>query len=518
MNADPSGFYQYLISCHPFRALLPVTLLMLAMGCSSLKLDVLAPEYTPAAAPNDLWDELAARRQGDWQVLLSDGGLSLDWRLLAIDSATESIDLQTFLWSHDVVGSMVMDHLIQAADRGVQVKLLIDDTFLAGDDAATLALHEHPNIEYRIYNPYKRRMNGLVIRTLVNLTEFHRLDHRMHNKAMIVDNRVAIVGGRNLADEYYGLHGLANFRDMELLVGGSIITDLTRSFDQYWNDLWSLPVERLSHVTEAPFELEQSRQVTVENTHLHREESDSVRKKRWLQLVDGAYSGEVVLYVDVPAGDNPADSDSAPVQVANEIIALFDQAEEEILIISAYLIPTIDLEGAIERAVDRGVRIRILTNSLRSNNHLAAHSAYRNHIHTLMSHGAKLHEVRADAKQRFLYMFPPTDSKSLALHAKVLVIDDDKVFIGSANLDPRSLKLNTEMGLLVKDQALNKAVRSSVEPDFTKANAWHLELNERDQVTWVSDDLVLTSQPANSFMQRIEDWFISHMPVVEGEM
>lgn len=162
-----------------------------------------------------------------------------------------------------------------------------------------------------------------------------------------------------------------------------------------------------------------------------------------------------------------------------------------------------------------GVSVKILTNSLRSNNHLAAHSAYRNHINTLMTHGAQLHEVRADAKQRFLYMFPPTDSKNLALHAKVFVVDNDKVFIGSANLDPRSLRLNTEMGLLVVDDALNQAVRKSVEPDFSKANAWHLEFNEKDQVVWISDEEVLTSQPANSYMQRLEDWFISHLPVEE---
>ena len=199
------------------------------------------------------------------------------------------------------------------------------------------------------------------------------------------------------------------------------------------------------------------------------------------------------------------------------MVELFDGAQEEILIISAYLIPSIDLEGAIERAVKRGVDVNILTNSIRSNNHLAAHSAYRKHINELLTDGAELHEVRIDARDRHFYMSAPTDKKSLALHAKALVIDRDKVFIGSANLDPRSLRLNTEMGLLVYSEALNAEVRSKVESDFSQANAWHLRFDENGNVIWVSGNVVLTSQPAESFMQRIEDWFFMHLPV-EDEM
>ena len=167
--------------------------------------------------------------------------------------------------------------------------------------------------------------------------------------------------------------------------------------------------------------------------------------------------------------------------------------------------------------MNRGVKVRILTNSIQSNNHLAAHSAYRKHIKKLLEGGAELHEVRVDARDRYLYMFPPTDKKSLALHAKVLVIDDDKVFIGSPNMDPRSLVINTEMGLLVQSEELNAQIRSLVERDFSQANAWHLKLNDKGHVVWVSDGVVLESQPARSFMQRIEDWFFMHLPI-EDEM
>ena len=165
------------------------------------------------------------------------------------------------------------------------------------------------------------------------------------------------------------------------------------------------------------------------------------------------------------------------------------------------------------RALDRGVRVRILTNSIGSNNHLSAHSAYRNHIGTLLENGAELHEVRTDAEDREQYMLSPVDEKRLALHAKALVIDHDKVFVGSANLDPRSLRINTEMGFLVTSEAFNQNLRMALEGDFSTDNAWQLQLQEDGRVFWVAADQTLESQPAESFMQRIEDWFFSHLPI-----
>jgi putative cardiolipin synthase len=339
----------------------------------------------------------------------------------------------------------------------------------------------------------------------------------MHNKAMIVDNRIAIVGGRNLADEYFGLHSEANFRDLELLAGGPIVQEISTSFDDYFNDDWSLPIDMVTHIEPNYVDLYAARHVRDPGVYEYEEKSEEAKWELWEKAVREAFQGDAFLFVDKPPVENPVADESAPVQLAKRLIELLDKAEEEILIISAYLIPSINLEGAIERAVQRGVDVRILTNSIRSNNHLAAHSAYRKHINELLADGAKLHEVRVDARDRDFYMFPPTDKKSLALHAKALVIDKDKVFIGSANLDPRSLRLNTEMGLLVYSEALNAKVRSMVERDFSQANAWHLRFDEEGYVIWVSENVVLTSQPAESFMQRIEDWFFMHLPI-EDEM
>lgn len=251
--------------------------------------------------------------------------------------------------------------------------------------------------------------------------------------------------------------------------------------------------------------------------HLHAEESTEELITKWREVIASADTGEAILYSDEPPKDNPKNREEAPIQVANELISLFDGAESEILIVSAYLIPTPDLEGAVKRALDRGVRVRILTNSIGSNNHLSAHSAYRNHINTLLENGAELHEVRTDARDRDRYMLTPIGRKKLALHAKALIIDHDKVFIGSANLDPRSLRINTEMGFLVISEQFNKKLRKALEGDFLTANAWRLELQENGRVYWVSEDRTLESQPATSFMQRIEDWFFSHLPI-EGAL
>ena len=499
------------------RKLLLIVAALLLSGCTTLKPVELEPEYASAPANTPLWTAVAQAAPADWHVLLNDGPTALDWRLRAIDSATRSIDLQTFLWHFDSVGAAVLDHLVQAADRGVRVRMLVDDTFLVHEDSILLALVEHPNIEYRVFNPFKRRSGGFATRQLLNLAEFGRLDHRMHNKAMVVDNQVAIVGGRNIADEYFGLNESANFRDLELLLGGRMVQEVSAAFDLYWNDRWTFPIETLTSASASFVDLNKARHVAAPVAGLHAEESGAQRRARWLDAVSVADTGETILYFDQPPEDNPRDRDEAPVQVANELIRLFDDADTEIVIVSAYLIPTPHLEGAVDRALDRGVRVRILTNSISSNNHLTAHSAYRNHIDTLLGHGAELHEVRTDAKDRDQYMVTPVGRKMLALHAKALVIDDDKVFIGSANLDPRSLRINTEMGLLVKSERFNESVRAALEGDFSSANAWRLELQEDGSIHWVADDQRLSSQPAASFMQRIEDWFFSHLPI-EGEM
>ncbi len=475
------------------------------------------PETTPEASQSTLWLELQSVRSDNWNFLLNDGATALDWRLRAIDSATDSIEFQTFLWTVDTVGQAVERHLLDAADRGVRVRILMDDTFLLGKDASTENLRAHPNIDYRIYNPFKRRTDSFATRQILNLAEFHRLDHRMHNKVMVVDNQVAIIGGRNIADEYFGLHGSGNFRDMELLVGGSIVQEISEGFDLYWNNEWSFPVDELVASTSPDLDLDSVGASRIMDESLHSEESEKIRAALWKEVVESAVSGKPVMLLDQPAIGNPADRKNAPNQLAKDIVGLIDSANGEIRIVSAYLIPTSEFEAAIERAENRGVEVHILTNSIRSNNHLTAHSAYRNHIRQLLEHGADLHEVRVDAGDRATYMQAPLENKMLALHAKLMLVDKEKVFIGSANFDPRSLRMNTETGLLIHSEELARQVYDAIFVDFLPRNSWHLRIDESGQVQWVSDDQKLNHIPSKSFMQSIEDWFFAHLPI-EGEM
>ena len=355
------------------------------------------------------------------------------------------------------------------------------------------------------------------MRQVLNLAEFHRLDHRMHNKVMVVDNQVAIIGGRNIADEYFGLHASGNFRDMELLAGGSIVQTISEGFDLYWNNEWSFPVDALDASTAPDSDLDSVRNERLLDENVHREESEQVRATLWKEMLGRAISGKPLMLLDDPAVGNPADRDNAPTQLASKIVELIDGANNEIRIVSAYLIPTEEFEAAIERAESRGVEVHILTNSIRSNNHITAHSAYRKHIRQLLLHGADMHEVRVDARDRATYMQAPLEDKMLALHAKLMLVDKDKVFIGSANFDPRSLRMNTETGLLIHSEELAQQVHDAIFIDFLPQNAWHLQIEESGQVQWVSDEEKLNHIPSQSFMQSIEDWFFAHLPI-EGEM
>ncbi len=491
-------------------------IILLVTGCSSLKPVDLPDEYSASPAQTALWWNIATVRSDDWLHLLNTGDEAIEWRLRLIGSASRSLDLQTFLWKDDETGLKVLRHIYEAAERGVRVRILLDDTFTATHDEAIWDIDHHPNIEFRIYNPYEYRSSSMVVRQLLNLGDFSRVDHRMHNKVMVADNRAAIVGGRNLADEYFGSHQAANFRDMEVLTAGPSVQSLSQQFDDYWNSDWSFPVDRIIKVKpkKSPEEFETWILTTVRRGL---NEDPATRAHVWKQTAQKAVTGELLVLGDTPATENPDAPEEYPTQLSRVLIDWMEGANEELILVSAYLIPTPELEQTIERAENRGVRVRILTNSLRSNNHVAAHSAYRHHVRRLVDHGADVHEVRVFAKDRGLYMDEPVGDKHLGLHSKLLLIDDQMSYIGSANLDPRSLRLNTEMGLLIKSDEFNKLVREVIALDFHQRNAWHLQAQDNGNLMWVADDAVLEEQPAESTLQRLEDWFLSILPI-EDEM
>lgn len=490
---------------------------LLLIGCAELRPFEGASETTPPPVKRGVWNDIERIQATDWQVPLNNGRTALEWRLRAIDSATQSIDLQSFLWSFDSVGGVIQERLLAAADRGVNVRILIDDSFLLGEDEHVLELHRHRNVQYRVYNPFKRRSGSTVSRFVLNLGEFHRLDHRMHNKSMVIDNQVAILGGRNLADEYFGFDGSYNFRDMELLVGGPIVEDVSRSFDEYWNDRWSFPIDAVTHVRVSHVERQDISTKASNLSNAFPTEAERERNADWLAAARNAFVGTARLVVDDPPSERPEADRDRPVQVAKELRRLIDQARDEVTIVSAYLVPTPGLIDALRDAVQRGVRVRMLTNSINSNNHLTAYSAYHSHVRELIGLGAEVHEMRVAAQTRSRYILPPVRSKSLGLHAKYMIIDGRRVVVGSANLDPRSLRINTEMVLIVESRGLARRLAQLTEPDFDTINAWRLTIGESGQTLWVGDDVVLNADPAKSGFQRLEEWFFAHLPI-ENEM
>ena len=288
---------------------------------------------------------------------------------------------------------------------------------------------------------------------------------------------------------------------------------VVRHFDSYWNSGWAFPVRDLVHLRSDAPGLKDARVFIDSQTGSVSAPDSAGLQSRWIEAARNGHPGMSVFYSDAPAQEDPAAESEAPNQLAAALLELIDAATSEVILVSAYLIPTPELEAAIERAEERGVQVRILTNSLRSNNHLPAHSAYRGHIRRLVSHGAELHEVRAEAADRPRYMQEPVGDKRLGLHAKMLVIDQSRVYVGSCNLDPRSLKLNTEVGLVVDSRSLNRALRDATAADFEPRNAWTVKLSDAGRLQWHGDGEVLDGPPSDSPVQALEDWFLGLLPI-----
>lgn len=411
------------------------------------------------------------------------------------------------------MGLALVREVVAAAERGVRVRILLDDSFLAHADEGLKALSSHPNINYRIYNPVAQRANNVLLRDIENVSDFARINHRMHNKLLLVDGQLAIVGGRNQAEEYFGYHPRHNFRDLELVVSGPFLSQLEAVFDLYWNDPWSLAIEDLLPGGKDPdFS---SIQAWLQKHAVDHHAAASSTTLDWEILFDGAFDADLDLIVDTPPDKSPAFD--LPVQLAEALVARMDAVQRDMILVSAYFIPTQALTDAIERAIARGVRVRILTNSLGSNNHVSAHAAYVAHRPALLRAGAELYELRSDAASRALYLDDSSTGSVLGLHEKSVLFDNCCLFVGSANLDPRSLRQNTEVGMLIDSPLLNARVRHLLELDLRPENAWRVELQDNGGVVWIGEQGAQSHTPPASFFLRAESWFFGLLPI-EGQM
>ena len=461
------------------------------------------PERRLAVAAQDLLKGEGSETSGFFMLLRNDEALR--WRLLLADLAEETLDIQVFIWKADASSDLLLDRVIKAADRGVRVRILVDDIHLIGEDRSVAALNQHPQIEVRLFNPAKGRSGSSVLFGIEFLGNVKQLNQRMHNKLMVADNRFAIVGGRNIGNEYFGLNPEHNFIDFDVLALGPIAPEVSSSFDIYWNSREAYPGEALLKNYKNQDLLAELRDVIskslVENEKLLPEFQQQVQDwDKYLQkLSRHMFTGTARVIYDEPL----VGEDTPPVQLIESLDELTWDARQEILVSTPYFIP----DDEFYKTVSRGVRVVILTNSLGSTNHPIVHSAYKKHRKKVIELGVKLYEMRHDAALREAYDTPPVKSQAFGLHAKVIIVDRRFVYVGSLNLDPRSIYLNTEFGLIIESPDFAEVLVSEFGLALLPENSWQVQLDDKGRLIWISGDRVIRTEPARSFWQRFQSGF-----------
>jgi len=434
---------------------------------------------------------------------------ALQWRIALIDSAVSSIDIQTYLWYPDNAGRYILERAVVAAQRGVHVRMIVDDLLTIGLDQTIRQLEDHPNIEFRLFNPWKGRDMGS--RGAEMIAEMERLNSRMHDKLIIVDGNAAVVGGRNIGDHYFGLSNAYNFHDLDLLGFGHIARQANGMFDHFWNSEWVVSAVNLAIEPDPEFskarwkELQDKNRAAPELQAFPREPKDwgtelAAVAKEW-------YPGTSYLIYD-----EATEKEAISQTMMQAMFAFMNQAEKELLITNAYIIPGQPGIDFVQQLTDRGVKTRILTNSLASHDVPAVNSHYKYWRDDFIIAGAELYELRADADIQAIVDVPPAQSNFTGLHTKAIVVDRQHAFIGSMNLDPRSANINTEAGAFVDSPGLGEALAQLMERDMQPVNAWQVLLNDEGKPYWVNSDETVHTQPARGGMQRVMDVIFEVVP------
>ena len=490
--------------------------LLTACSTPSLRQDIVRyePSYAMPAANHGVLariaNEITTGNGADHSGFkLLDGSYDgLLWRLALIDSAVSSLDIQTYLWYPDNSGRLVLERAVLAAERGVKVRLIVDDLLTIGLEQLMVELEAHPNIELRLFNPWGKR--GILARLGELIAEMERLNTRMHDKLVIADGQAAIVGGRNIGDHYFGLSKAYNFHDLDLLGFGHIARQSNGMFDSFWNSDWVVSVKNLEVEPDAEFAQAKWEEIQQRNRAAESLEPFGVEYRDWTNeltaLVPELHLGTSNLIFDEASGEEVSQN------VAAKMFNIMDLAKEELLITNAYIIPGQRAIDFLRGLSERGVRVRILTNSLASHDVPAVNSHYEPWRDDLINAGAQLYEFRADGNIAAIVDVPPNKGEFIGLHTKSLVIDRTKVFIGSMNFDPRSFNINTEAGALVTSPGLAEALAQVMERDMQPENAWQVHLDEEGKPYWVSGDEILYSQPARGGGQRVMNVIFKMFP------
>jgi cardiolipin synthase C len=490
--------------------------LALALGaCAQLPTrPALEPESAPPAGTGSKLDEWFADHEqahaGQSAFrLLSAGAEAFVVRLKSANAATRSIDVQTYIWHGDTTGMYLAERLLEAADRGVKVRLLVDDMDARAIHAGFAGLDAHENISVRLFNPFVSRSGKVALLTEM-MGSFRRINHRMHNKSWIVDNRLAVVGGRNLGDEYFGAGEDFNFVDLDFGMIGPVVRDVSRSFDRYWNSIAVYPISALDKDGVTPEALAKVRKWLLD----HRDESSIARYSNSVlaeesvqQLMAGSWpmqwSGTYVFAADDPLKAALPEHDPARTQVMTTLTPVIKAASSEVSIISPYFVPGEQGTATLVRLSSEGKQVRVLTNSLVANDVAAVHGGYSRHRKELLAGGVKLWELKPAAGVESQSSF--RGSSGASLHTKAFIVDRNKVFLGSYNLDPRSTWLNCEQGVLVENEVLAEQLRAIYQTQVDGDNAWQVSL-ESGMLKWTDGVETFDSDPMAGAGRRFQAW------------
>jgi putative cardiolipin synthase len=461
-----------------------------------------------------LFEPVAATHPGESGVMyMRYGRRALEMRLALADLAERSLDLQYFIWDADVSGHLLADRIIRAADRGVRVRVLLDDVSIVDRDTAIAQLSAHPNIDIRAFNPFRTRGN----RWSDFLIEPSRVNRRSHNKVMVADNAIVIVGGRNIADHYFGVHGESNYRDLDTVAVGPVVRDASVVFDDFWNSPFAVPyaafVKTPPTRAECDAAIAQMRAKMVNERLPYAVDEEVAVLKAEMQGVRDVltWAPVRVLYDPPEKAENKASHN-----IFSTLDALVSNAQKEVLIENAYFVPRdhgVELTAALHA---RGVRVRVLTNSLASNDVISVHSGYQKYRDDLLENGVEMYELRPDSSMAQLRWSGLSWKSRAGLHAKAMVVDRRYVVVGSYNLDPRSADINTELALLVDSPAFAEMVAEFFDDGVRPENSYRVTL-QQGRLRWTTSDggtlRVYTKEPETSWWTRFKADALGILPI-----
>lgn len=511
-----------MIPTNKWRACLICALCALVLGCALPPLDgrTESQAFTQAeTADTALGQALGSQRDAhpglSGILTLAAARDAFAARMLLVEAAERSLDVQYYIWRNDITGTLLLDALLRAAERGVRVRLLLDDNGIAGLDQTLSTLDRHPNIEVRLFNPFSLR----TAKALGYLTHFPRANRRMHNKSFTVDNQATIIGGRNIGDEYFDASEGVLFADLDVLAIGPVVADTSADFDRYWASDSSYPLELIvpaSRNTAQPLHdlaADLSSSPAASGYVKTLQESEFIQ--RLLNKNLGFEWSETTLVSDDPAKGLGNASDGE--LLISHLGEMLDIPESRVDLVSPYFVPTQTGVDIFTGLVQRGVEVRILTNALEATDVTPVHAGYAKRRRALLEGGVKLYEMRLGAEDDgHRERAGPFGSSGSSLHAKTFALDGQRVFIGSFNFDPRSASLNTEMGFLIESPKLAAAIGQAFESDIP-ANAYELRLDEHDRIYWLQrvdgEQRRFDSEPGTGLLKRLGIHLLSWLPI-----